>query len=88
MVTYHVRPSEFVVGISTSHVSWSVQEDSNQLIKEFSHIFLYNLARREQEDQWTADAGNNGRLTRYSVKIRMFVKSDETDDRQVIGSVY
>ena len=26
--------------------------------------------RREQEDQWTADAGNNGRLTRYSVKIR------------------
>ena len=26
--------------------------------------------RGEQEENWTADAGNNGRLTRHSVKIR------------------
>ena len=35
-----------------------------------SNWTIHAWYRREQEDQWTADAGNNGRLTRYSVKIR------------------
>ena len=26
--------------------------------------------RREGEDKWTADAGNNGRVTRYSIRIQ------------------
>ena len=35
-----------------------------------SNWTIHAWYRREQEDQWTADAGNNGRLTRHSVKIQ------------------
>jgi len=35
-----------------------------------SNWTIHAWYRREDEDTWTADAGNNGRLTRYSVKIR------------------
>ena len=35
-----------------------------------SNWTIHAWYRREDEDTWTADAGNNGRLTRYSVKIK------------------
>ena len=38
-----------------------------------SNWTIHAWYRSEQEDQWTADASNNGRLTRYSVKIQMLL---------------
>ena len=38
-----------------------------------SNWTIHAWYRREDEDTWTADAGNNGRLTRYSVKIGMLL---------------
>jgi hypothetical protein len=35
-----------------------------------SNWTIHAWYRREDEDTWTADAGNNGRLTRYSMKIQ------------------
>lgn len=35
-----------------------------------SNWTIHAWYRREDEDTWTTDAGNNGRLTRYSVKIQ------------------
>ena len=34
-----------------------------------SNWTIHAWYRGEQEDKWTADADNNGRLTRYSIKI-------------------
>ena len=34
-----------------------------------SHWTIHAWYRREDEDTWTADAGNNGQVTRYTIKI-------------------